>query len=142
MPCVSFDLIHPGRAYPRKELAAIWGYASFHAIARGVVTPKDDNKILLFVTEEKQSTAEPYADKFLDGRLDWEGPTDHFGDDRIVNARHSGDEIHLFYRSRHREDFTYVGRLELINHALASHLPSRFTFHVLPAASPGTSIAG
>ena len=31
----------------------MWGYASFHAIARGVVTPKDDNKIVLFVTEEK-----------------------------------------------------------------------------------------
>lgn len=131
MPTVTFDLIQTGHAYSRKELASIWGYASFHAIARGVVTPRDDNKILLFVTEEKQTSAQPYADRLRNGRLNWEGPTDHFGDDRIVNAARIGDQIHLFYRQRHREDFTYVGRLELLEHTLESKVPSRFTFRVL-----------
>lgn len=55
---VSFGQITVSQSYSRNELAKLWGYASMHAIARGVVTPKDDNKIILFVTREKQTSAE------------------------------------------------------------------------------------
>lgn len=105
----------------------MWGYSSFHAIARGVVTPKDDNKILLFVTEEKPSHAEPYADRLRGQHLDWEGPTDHFAEDRMVNATDSGDEIHLFHRQKHREGFVYMGQLRLIDFSPETQRPSRFT---------------
>ncbi len=38
---VSFDRIAVGKTYSRNELANLWGYASMHAIARGVVTPRE-----------------------------------------------------------------------------------------------------
>jgi hypothetical protein len=123
-------MITKGASYSRQALADIWGYASFHAIARGVVTPRDDNKIVLFVTEEKQSSAEQYADHLSDGKLEWEGPTDHFAEDRMLNAKSSGEEIHLFHRERHHMDFTYCGRLTVVDHACRSDRPSHFTFKV------------
>jgi hypothetical protein len=123
-------MITKGASYSRQALADIWGYASFHAIARGVVTPRDDNKIVLFVTEEKQSSAEQYADHLSDGKLEWEGPTDHFAEDRMLNAKSSGEEIHLFHRERHHMDFTYCGRLTVADHTSRTDRPSHFTFKV------------
>lgn len=79
---ISFEKVTRGALYSRHTLAGLWGYTSFHAIARGVVTPRDDNKIVLFVTEKKQSTAEQYADRLSDNVLEWDGPTDHFAEDR------------------------------------------------------------
>ena len=72
---ISFLEIKKGSSYSRQTLAELWGYTSFHAIARGVVTPRKDNKIVLFVTEEKQSSAEQYADRLSGDILEWEGPT-------------------------------------------------------------------
>lgn len=128
---ISFDKIKAGTAYSRKQLADIWGYSSYHAIARGVVTPRDDRKIVLFVTENKQASAEQYADRLRGGRLEWEGPTDHFAEDRMLNAASTGDEIHLFHREWHHMDFTYVGRLAVVESQLHADKPSRFTFRVI-----------
>jgi hypothetical protein len=127
---ISFAKITKGGTYSRQALAMLWGYASFHAIARGVVTPRGDNKIILFVTEEKQSSAEQYADRLSSGKLEWEGPTDHFAEDRMLNAASSGDEIHLFHRERHHTDFTYCGRLIMASHVHHTDRPSHFTFKV------------
>ena len=127
---VSFSNIKKGSTYSRQALAELWGYASFHAIARGVVTPRDDNKIILFVTEEKQSSAEQYADQLSEGALEWEGPTDHFAEKRMLNAEADGDEIHLFHRQRHHSDFTYFGRLIVVSHVLHGDRSSRFRFQV------------
>ncbi len=95
-----------------------------------MVTPRDDNKIVLFVTEEKQSSAEQYADRLSGVKLDWEGPTDHFAEDRMLNATSTGDEIHLFHRERHHTDFTYCGRLVVVSHVRRADQPSHFTFKV------------
>lgn len=70
---VNFSEIRRGESYSRQVLAELWGYSSFHAISRGVVTPKDDNKIILFVTEEKRQSAEQYADRLNGNLLQWEG---------------------------------------------------------------------
>jgi hypothetical protein len=128
---ISFAKITKGATYSRQSLAELWGYASFHAIARGVVTPRDDNKIVLFVTEEKQASAEQYADRLSGNTLDWDGPTDHFAEDRMLNAASSGDEIHLFHRERHHTDFTYCGRLSVASHVLRTDRPSHFKFQVI-----------
>ncbi len=128
---IAFSKITKGATYSRQTLAEIWSYTSFHAIARGVVTPRNDNKIVLFVTEEKQSSAEQYVDRLSGNILEWEGPTDHFAEDRLLNAEANGDEIHLFHRERHHTDFTYCGRLKLLSHALQSNRPSHFKFVVL-----------
>ena len=128
---ISFSGISVGSTYSRPQLAELWGYNGWQAIARGVVTPQDDHKIVLFVTHEKQSSAEPYEDHITDGRLYWEGPTDHFAEDRMLPTAHTGDEIHLFYRDRHHTDFTYYGRIK--PESCERHLdrPSRFVFRLI-----------
>ena len=127
---VSFAEIRKGVTYSRNALAEIWGYASFHAIARGVVTPQGDNKIILFVTEEKQPSAEQYEDKLSGNLLEWEGPTDHFAEDRMARADAAGEEIHLFHRKHHHTEFTYCGRLKVTAYTRRSSRPSHFTFQV------------
>src|SRR5262245_48225860 len=110
---VSFAQITVGNTYSRPTLSQLWGYAGIEAISRGVVTPKDDNKVILFVTRDKQQDAEQYEDELVGNVLLWEGPNDHFAEDRIVEHRQREDEIHLFYRDRHHTDFTYIGQLTL-----------------------------
>jgi hypothetical protein len=128
---VSFANIVRGREYSRNALAKVWGYSSYHAIARGVVTPQSTNKIILFVTEKKQEFQMQYADRLDRDVLHWEGPTDHFAESRMLSAATSGDEIHLFYRIRHHTDFTYMGRLTLVSNRAHANRPSQFTFKLI-----------
>lgn len=127
---ISFVGIEKGAEYSRPTLAALWGYSSYHAIARGVVTPRDGRFIVLFVTETKQSTAEQYADRLTGRQLEWEGPKDHFAEARMLSCEQSGDEIHLFHRERHHADFVYCGRLKLIGYEGHTEKPSRFEFEL------------
>src|SRR5438105_466390 len=112
---VSFDRIAVGNSYDRKELADLWDYAGIEALQRGVVTPRDDNKIIFFVTEEKDVNATQYEDRLVGDTLEWEGPNDHFAEDRIINSATSDDELHLFYRIKPNEKFTYYGRLDYVD---------------------------
>jgi hypothetical protein len=132
---VSFAEIVVGQSYSRPQLAAMWGYASHEALSRGVVTPKEDNKIILFVTREKQVSAEQYEDELVDHILLWEGPNDHFAEDRMLEAGRTGDQVHLFYRERHHSDFTYIGQLSLYCCERLTDGPSRFVFRVRRAAA-------
>jgi putative restriction endonuclease len=125
---VSFDHIALGETYSRNHLARLWGYATYQALARGVVTPKNDDKIILFVTREKQASATPYQDLIRGNRLLWDGPNDHFAEERMLGASRTGDEIHLFYRDRHHMDFTYHGRLEVVSCRQSPEHPSQFVF--------------
>jgi hypothetical protein len=127
---VTFHKITVGQKYSRPELADIWGYSGYQALARGVVTPRYDNKIILFVTEEKQNFQEQYRDRLTGDKLEWEGPTDHFGEERMVNASQTGEEIHIFHRDRHHSDFTYVGRASIIQSNRNSATPSSFVFTI------------
>lgn len=52
---ISFAQVERGRSYSRHQLAELWGYAGWEALARGVVTPRADNKIILFVNQKKHS---------------------------------------------------------------------------------------
>ena len=127
---VQFDSIKVGTEWDRNQLARLWGYQSFHAIARGVVTPAQDNKIILFVTEEKQESLTQYADGLRDGTLKWEGEDGYANDSRIVDSEKSGDEIHIFYRERHHAPFTYLGMGTVRSHKLLSNEPSKFVLKV------------
>lgn len=128
---VSFAQVKVGVSFSRNDLARLWGYAGIQALARGVVTPRDDNKIILFVTHEKQADHTQYADALAGGTLHWEGPTDHFAEERIVATASSGDEIHLFYRNRHHSDFVYYGQLRVVSSERHTDRPSRFTFQIM-----------
>ena len=130
---MTFSQIAVGKSYSRPVLSKLWGYSSFHALARGVVTPKSDNKIILFVTEEKQAAAEQYSDKLVGTVLDWEGPNDHFAEERMVRASVSGEEIHLFHRDRHHSDFVYLGKLTMLEMDARIGSPSRFKLQLQDA---------
>lgn len=129
---VSFKNIKVGSTYSRNDLAEIWGYASYHALARGIVTPQGDNKIILFITEIKQHSSRQYVDRLTGRTLETEGPDDHFAEDRIAVAEQTGDEIHLFHRVMHHTDFTYQGRMKLVSLERKATAPSRFIYQVLP----------
>jgi hypothetical protein len=57
---VHFNAIAVGSQWGRKDLAEIWDYEDFHALARGIITPANDNKIVFFITHEKQSHSSDY----------------------------------------------------------------------------------
>lgn len=125
---VSFDRIAIGSIYDRQKLAELWGYAGIEALQRGVVTPRGDNKIILFVTENKNPNATQYQDCLIDDTLEWEGPNDHFAEDRMINAAANRDEIHLFHRMNPTERFVYHGQLDVLDCQRQTDRPSRFKF--------------
>ena len=127
---VSFDSITPGSNWTRNALAELWSYKSFHAIARGVVSPKGRTLLVLFVTEDKQEGLTQYADR-LDGKtLHWEGEENHQNDERIARSPRTNDEIHVFHRPRHHEPFTYLGRVIVTDARMRSNKPSEFVFEL------------
>lgn len=127
---VEFKNIVIGCAYSRQTLAELWDYASAKALQRGVVTPRNDNKIILFVTEEKSCSATPYYDRLSGNLLEWDGPNDHFAEQRMIDADQNGDEVHLFYRKTSREYFTYCGLVKTLKFDRYTDRPSRFLFRL------------
>ena len=128
---VSFADIPVGSSWSRPDLAMLWGYKAYQALARGVVTPANNNKIILFVTEEKQTSATNYQDILSEDILQWEGPNDHFAEERMITAKERGETIHLFHRQRHHMDFEYRGELGILSTTRRTNRPSKFVFEVL-----------
>jgi putative restriction endonuclease len=128
---VQFDSIKVGSEWERKELAELWGYKSFHAIARGVFTPANLNKIVLFVTEQKQASLAQYCDELSENTLIWEGEDGHGNDQRIAKSSENADVIHVFYRKRHHQMFKYIGKVKLQSCRIFSDTPSKFVFQVV-----------
>jgi putative restriction endonuclease len=127
---VSFGKIQVGQTYTRVNLAKIWGYKSHAAISRGVITPRDTNYVILFVTKLKQKSLTQYND-FIDGEyLVWEGELKHGSDKRIINARKNQDHIHLFYRDIHHSPFIYKGEVFLLDAQQKHDKPSEFIFTI------------
>ncbi len=124
---ISFDKIKPGTCCTRPLLADIWGFSGYQALAKGIITPKGDNKIILFVTCPRPAELPRYAAEFKAGILHWEGPRDHYAEDRLLHSTETGDEIHVFYRERYRWDFTYEGRFTLQASTINTGKPSLFT---------------
>lgn len=127
---VNFKSLEFGQSYERPFLAKLWGYQSFHAISKGVVTPAGTNHIIFFVTKEKQEALTQYND-YIDGNmLFWEGEEKHSSDKRVVEAAKNGDEIHLFYREVHHTSFVYFGKILLTDYQLREKVPSEFVFKI------------
>ncbi len=127
---VNFDSLKFGESYERPFLAKLWGYQSFHAISKGVVTPAGTNYIIFFVTKDKQAALTQYND-YIDGNiLFWEGEEKHSSDKRVVEANKNGDEIHLFYREIHHTPFVYFGKISLTNYELREDASSEFVFKI------------
>lgn len=122
-----------GKAYERKQIASILGYADFRAIAKGVVTPSGSKLIILFVTKEKQASLTQYRDFIDNGFLYWEGESRHGSDERISKASENGDDIVLFFRNRHHSPFIYMGQIFLTEYVNRLDKPSEFIFSLTPA---------
>jgi len=127
---ISFDTLTVGQEYTRPELADIWGYHGYQAISRGIVTPKDDNKIILFITHEKQSFMEQYEDSLVGNMLAIDVPAGHFAEDRMLQAADRGEEVHLFYRDRHHSPFRYCGQIDLVDSQIHLDRPSNFHYRL------------
>lgn len=125
-----FNLIPKGSLWTRKDLATLWGYKSFHALARGVVTPAGHNCIILFVTQKKQNDATQYDDHIEGNKLFWEGEQGHQNDLRIMNAHENCNDIHVFFRDKHHMPFQYLGRAKVLRFQRFSERPSRFEFEL------------
>jgi hypothetical protein len=127
---INFKSLEFGQSYDRPFLAKLWGYQSFHAISKGVVTPAGTKHIIFFVTKNKQQTSIQYND-YIDGNmLFWEGEEKHSSDKRVVEANKNQDEIHLFYRDTHHSPFVYFGRISLTDFQLRENAPSEFVFRI------------
>jgi hypothetical protein len=132
---VNFNSLEFGQTYERPLLARLWGYQSFHAISKGVVTPVNTNYIIFFVTKDKQEALTQYND-YIDGNmLFWEGEEKHSSDKRVIEANKNGDEIHLFYREVHHTPFVYFGRITLTDYQLRENTPSEFVFRISALSS-------
>lgn len=126
----NFNSLKFGQTYERPFLAKLWGYQSFHAISKGVVTPAGTNYIIFFVTKDKQEALTQYND-YIDGNmLFWEGEEKHSSDKRVIEANKNGDEIHLFYREIHHTSFVYFGKILLTDYQLRENAPSEFVFRI------------
>ncbi len=125
---IGFQRIFIGGKYDRPTLAKLWGYESFNAISRGVVTPKDQKVMVFFITKEKQESMTQYEDHIDQDILFWEGEKQHGSDGRIIKG---DDEVHIFYRKRHHSDFTYEGRAILKSYRIFSDRPSKFVFRLV-----------
>jgi putative restriction endonuclease len=94
------------------------------------VTPQGEKLILLFVTRIKQEALTQYRDYLSGDILFWEGQKKHGTDDRVIDAKKTGDEIHLFYREVHHSPFEYKGRVVLLSADRKADAPSQFVFRL------------
>lgn len=125
---VSCDGFCVGQEYARPALAELWGYKSWSAIGKGIVTPAGQKIIILFITRAKQDSLPQYQDAFDGELLLIEGEDGHRNDERLIGSSDNGDEVHLFYREKHHAPFTYQGRVVLEDYERLSNRPSRFVF--------------
>lgn len=127
---ISLDSLVIGQEYDRPFLANLWGYRDWHAIGRGIVTPKGHDLIILFVTQDKQESLTQYEDGFVGSQLVMEGEIGHKTDKRIIESKSGSDCIYLFFRMRHHMPFTYYGEVFLESYRLRSTEPSIFYFNL------------
>lgn len=125
---IDFSSLLPGEEYERPYLAKLWGYQDWHAIGRGIVTPKEHNLIILFVTQEKQKSLTQYQDHFEGERLIMEGEMGHGTDQKLVDSVNGPERIYLFFRERHHRPFIYYGEIYLEDYELRTDEPSIFYF--------------
>jgi putative restriction endonuclease len=128
---VDIRLLTLGDRYTRPELAELWGYRGYQALARGVVTPAAAGVIILFVTHMKQQALTQYKDFISGDYLYWEGEERHATDERVAYAHDNGEEIHLFYRDVHHTSFQYRGPLEIRRFIPHDNKPSEFVFRLV-----------
>jgi 5-methylcytosine-specific restriction protein A len=129
-----------GKEYNRDFLSSTWGYKGRQAISRGIITPADEHKIILFVTNIKQKSDTQYNNYFIEeGILHMEGESNHSNDQRLINSELNNDSIYLFYRNIHHTPFVYYGRVFLVDYKTNTDRPSTFILSTSASLAIGMS---
>lgn len=117
--------------YTQKELAKLWGYKSYDAIRRGVVTPSGEDIIILFLTLGKGSETDANTNRIEGSELYMCGEEKHGHDKRINdNLTTPKDKIYLFMRDSDHSQYVYYGEITLIDSTINDTIPSLFKFEV------------
>lgn len=117
--------------YTQKELAKLWGYKSYDAIRRGVVTPSGEDIIILFLTLGKGSETDANTNRIEGSELYMCGEEKHGHDKRINdNLTTPKDRIYLFMRDSDHSQYVYYGEITLIDSTINDTIPSLFKFEV------------
>lgn len=126
---INIENLIEGESYDRKVLAKMWGYKGTMALERGAVTPKNDNKIILFITKTNFNSMYKYKNEFDGHCLEIDGQINHGNDMRLINSRKKEEKIYLFYRENAGQTFIFHGEFILVK---AEYKPleetSKFTF--------------
>lgn len=126
-----FDSLKLFNEYDLKTLADLWGYQSYDAIRRGIVTPAGSNIIILFITLSHASEATKYTNSREGSVLHMCGELKHGNDDRIIaNVNHPQDAFYLFLREEEKAPYKYYGPVTLTNAKRNITDPSLFDFKI------------
>jgi hypothetical protein len=116
-----------GNIYTRNDLRGLFEIHDA-TLNNGVFHLGERREVWLFVTENKQADREQYVDKLVDDILYWQGQRMGRTDSLIIDHKHTGESLLLFYRRAKYEfegaGFRYEGVFEYISHS-GSH-PTSF----------------
>lgn len=109
-----------GNVYTRNMLRELFEINDA-TLNNGVFHLKDRREVWLFVTENKSADREQYVDKLADDSLYWQGQRMGRTDPLIIDHKHAGEAIMVFYRRAKYEfegaGFRYEGAFEYVSHS-------------------------
>jgi hypothetical protein len=100
-----------GHVYTRVELQQRFSITDA-TLRNGVFPFRERHEIWLFVTEQKAADQTPYKDELIGDTLYWQGQTAGRTDALVINHRHEGNNILVFYRKTKNEFADSGFRLE------------------------------
>ena len=106
---VDIEQLEINHTYTAKQLAALWGYKSHHALVKGVFHPKGSDILILFVTKQRQPGLTQFKNELRGNMIKIEGADKH-GTDQLLqkNLDAPVNRIYLFYREKHTLPFTFL----------------------------------
>lgn len=131
MSTVDMDSLTLNQTYTAKELAALWGYKSHHALVKGVFHPKGSDILILFVTKERQPGSTQFKNELRGNMIKIEGADKHGTDHLLLDTKKDSPyKIYLFYREKHTLPFTFLGRVHLVQSCIYEDKSSEFEFFI------------
>lgn len=128
---VDIEQLEINHTYTAKQLAALWGYKSHHALVKGVFHPKGSDILILFVTKQRQPGLTQFKNELRGNMIKIEGADKH-GTDQLLqkNLDAPVNRIYLFYREKHTLPFTFLGKVHLIQSWIHADTASEFEFFI------------
>ncbi|MCQ2491456.1 MAG: hypothetical protein MJ087_00245 [Lachnospiraceae bacterium] len=131
MANIDMSILELNHTYTAKELAAMWGYKSHHALSKGVLHPKDSDILILFVTRDRLPGTTQFKNELRGNVIKIEGADKH-GTDKLLldNVESQKHRIFLFYREQQLTPFTFLGKVHLIHSWIYTDKASEFEFFI------------